>query len=105
MSCHLQFLLYALALAYLLLQTLLGQSQQAPTLAPLLRDLAPRYAVDADVGRLELHPGGRETAPLPSVVDAPYREAAYYAVTVGRLVLDDKADVGAGGSMSMRSLM
>ena len=61
--------------------------------------LPPRYAVDADVGGLELHPGGRETAPLPSVVDAPYREAAYYAVTVGRLILDDKADVGAGGSI------
>src|SRR3712207_6485488 len=75
----------------------------SPSRPPTPRAPPPRscpcYAVDADVGRLELHPGGRKTAPLLSVVDAPYRKAAYYAVTVGRLVLDDKADVGAGGSI------
>ena len=53
-----KFLLDALALAYLLLQTLLRHLCEAATLALLLGDPAPHYAVYGDRRHLQLLTGG-----------------------------------------------
>src|SRR5215212_1027839 len=83
----------------LLLQTLARCLQMTRTLAPLLDNLAPHYAVDDDGTRLDLHSGRRYAQKLPSIVDAAEGEAAYQLVPFGRLVLDVGTDVGEYGRL------
>src|SRR5215213_11544842 len=83
----------------LLLQTLARCLQMTRTLAPLLDNLAPHYAVDDDGTRLDLHPGRRYAQKLPSIVDAAEGEASYHLVPFGCLVLDVGTDVGEDGRL------
>src|SRR5215213_2110312 len=94
--CHPELLLYALPLAHLLLQTLLGQLCETAALAPLLGDLASHYAVDEDKQRFELLAGGHQTHPLASVMGGAYGEGSHHLLPFGQLLLDDVAGVGVG---------
>src|SRR5687767_4223431 len=95
-SGHLQFVLYALSLDPLLLQTLLRQLCKTAPLAPLLDDLASHYAVDKDEQRFELLAGGHQAHPLASVMDRACGEGSHHLIPFGQLLLDDVAGVGVG---------
>src|SRR5829696_3322451 len=86
-----------LALAYLLLQALLGQPQDSAPLTPLLGDLAPSYPVDDDARRLVLLTGRRYAHKVPPVVNSPYSQTAHHLVAGCYLIFDDVAELGEGG--------
>jgi len=67
---HPKLLFYALALAYFFLEALLRQLCEAASLAPLLGDFAPRYAVDDDGCEDHLCSGRHHARKLPSIVGA-----------------------------------
>jgi hypothetical protein len=91
---HLELLLYALALAHFLLEAPLRQLCEAAPFAPFLRDLAPLYAVDEDVGHLVFSASGRDPVVFPSIMDKVHSNAAYHLISVGQLVFDHIAEVG-----------
>jgi hypothetical protein len=88
--CHAKPLFDALA-------GLLGERLQdgsSAARAPLLEDLAPHYAVNVDVRKGPLPSRGSHAKRLPSVVDATRCVAGYHHLfAIGRLILDDVADV------------
>src|SRR5215211_3191185 len=98
-SGHPELLLDALALDPLLLQTLARCLQMTRTLAPLLDNLAPHYAVDDDGTRLDLHSARRYAQKLPSIVEAADGEATYHLVPIGCLILDVDTNLGEYGRL------
>jgi hypothetical protein len=53
--------------------------------------------MDDDTRRLILLASGRYAHKFPSIVDAPYGDAAHHLVISCYLVLNDVAEVGEGG--------
>src|SRR5918998_277294 len=70
---------------------------EAASLAPLLGDLSPLYAVDEDKLRLELFASGRYAHNLPPVMGGSCGEAGDHLVPLSNLLLDVIAAVGEGG--------
>src|SRR5919112_6092795 len=94
---HPELLLYALALAHLLLEALLRMLCETAPLGPLIGDLASHYAVDEHKQRFELLASGHQAHPLSSVMDSACGEGSHHLLPFGQLLVDDIAGVRVGG--------